>query len=57
MPELFDDTYELLDQSNLPFRLAVAEEGGLLMAQRTRVFKWLKQLKQEVAKAEGMLGL
>ena len=56
-PELFDDTYELLDQANLPFRVAVTEESGLLAAQRSRIFKWKKALKAEVMNAGGVLGL
>lgn len=57
MPELFDDTYELLDQENLPFRVAVTADSGLLAAQRSRIFKWLKALKVEVMNAGGVLGL
>ena len=57
MPELFDDTYELLDQANLPFRVAVTAESGLLAAQRSRIFKWQKALKAEVMAAGEVLGV
>lgn len=55
MPEMADDTYEVLDQQNLPFRLAQDAEGGLSLLERSRVFRWLEDFEQMVSEAEGLL--
>ena len=56
MPDLFDDTYELLDQMNLPFRAMLADKS-FPRAQRSRINKWLKDFEQAVRQADGVLGL
>ncbi|MGB3669834.1 MAG: hypothetical protein WA783_12105 [Phormidesmis sp.] len=60
MPDLFDDTYELLDQLNLPFRSMLSDKS-FPRAQRSRINKWLKAFEKEVAaageKTGGVLGL
>ncbi|MEL6159887.1 MAG: chromosome partitioning protein ParA [Cyanobacteria bacterium J06627_32] len=56
MPEMFDDTYELLDELNLPFRSLLGDES-LPRAQRSRVNRWLKDFTKGVKKANGALGL
>ena len=64
MPDLFDDTYELLDQNNLPFRAMLADKS-FPRAQRSRINKWLKDFESEISKAAeettdqtgGVLGL
>ncbi|MEL6456616.1 MAG: division plane positioning ATPase MipZ [Cyanobacteria bacterium J06623_5] len=50
MPDLFDDTYELLDQKNLPFSAMLADKS-FPRAQRSRINKWLKDFKGAIAKA------
>ncbi|MEL6159934.1 MAG: chromosome partitioning protein ParA [Cyanobacteria bacterium J06627_32] len=55
MPDLFDDTYELLDKLNLPFRSMLADES-FPRAQRSRINRWLKAFEKAVKKA-GVLGL
>lgn len=57
MPELADDTYEVLDQRNLPFRIAQDTEGGLSLMERSRVFRWLEAFEKEVEKSQGALWL
>lgn len=57
MPELFDDTYELLDQQNLTFGDALKPESGLTRAHRSRVYQWLQNFEQELMQARGALGL
>lgn len=57
MPELADDTYELLDQRNLPFRMAQDIEGGLSLMERSRIFRWLEAFEKEVRQARGTLWL
>ena len=56
MPELFDDTYELLDQLNLPFRSLLCDDE-FPRAQRSRMRKWLVEFAGELGKVEGALGL
>lgn len=51
MPELFDDTFDLIDERNLTFRAAVAEGSGLTRSHPTRVHQWLGRLEQEVRQA------
>ena len=60
MPDLFDDTYELLDQLNLPFRSLLSDKS-FPRAQRSRINKWLKEFESAVERAaettDGVLGL
>ena len=56
MPDLFDDTYELLDKLNLPFRSMLTDES-FPRAQRSRINRWLKDFEREVRKADGVLAL
>lgn len=56
MPDLFDDTYELLDKLNLPFR-SMLEDESFPRAQQSRINRWLKDLEREVRKADGVLAL
>ena len=60
MPDLFDDTYELLDKMNLPFRSMLADKS-FPRAQRSRINKWLKAFEKEISaageKTDGVLGL
>ena len=60
MPDLFDDTYELLDQLNLPFR-SLLSDRSFPRAQRSRINKWLKEFETAVERAaetaDGVLGL
>lgn len=55
MPELSDDTYEALDQKNIPFRTAIQQESGLSLADRSRVFQWLQEFEDELRKSRGWL--
>ncbi len=56
MPDLFDDTYELLDQLNLPFR-SLLNDDSFPRVQRSRIHKWLCDFEGSVKKANGKLGL
>ncbi len=56
MPDLFDDTYELLDKLNLPFR-SMLNDTSFPRAQRSRINRWLKEFERAVKKADGVLGL
>ncbi|MEM9153236.1 MAG: chromosome partitioning protein ParA [Cyanobacteria bacterium P01_F01_bin.3] len=55
MPDLFDDTYELLDQKNLPFRAMLADKS-FPRAQRSRINKWLKDFEGEISQAAEEVG-
>lgn len=57
MPDLFDDTYGLLDELNLTFRAAVGEGSTLGRSHRSRVYQWLKGFEAEVMKAGALLGV
>ncbi len=57
MPDLYDDTFELLDETNLTFRAAVEEGSSLSRSHRSRIYQWLKQFEAEVMKAEALLGV
>lgn len=56
MPDLFDDTYEQLDQLNLPFRTVLTDDE-FPRSQRSRIYKWLDEFERQVKKANGALGL
>ncbi len=59
MPKLFSDTYEVLDQQNLPFRTAVGVPSSVVpRAHRTRVHNWLTDFEAEMGEKAGeVLGL
>lgn len=48
----------MIEDNDLPFRLAVdAEQTILQHSQRTRAYRWLMDMTQEVKKANKYLGL
>jgi hypothetical protein len=57
MADLFDDTYDLIDERDLAFRAAVAEDSPLSRANRSRLNQWLKLLEAEVKEAGAYLGV
>jgi hypothetical protein len=57
MPDLFDDTYDLIDEKDLTFREAVGENSALSRANRSRVHQWLKTMELEIRKAGQYLGV
>lgn len=57
MPDLFDDTYDLIDEGNLTFRAAAGEGSPLKRSHRSRVYQWLKEFEGEVGKAAQVLGV
>jgi hypothetical protein len=57
VPEMYDDTYEILDDKNLPFTLAIAEESGLARSHRNRIRQWLGLLEAQTKIAGEKLGL
>lgn len=57
MPDLFDDTYDLVDEHSLDFRVAAGSESPLKRSHRSRVFQWLKGMEAEIEKAGSLLGL
>lgn len=56
-PDLYDDTYDLLDDKNMTFSDALKSEGGLTMADRRRVKVFLEKAESEMLKAAEFLGL
>ncbi len=56
MPDLYDDTFELLDENNLTFRAAVGESSPLSRSHRSRIYQWLKHFEVEVMKTGALLG-
>jgi hypothetical protein len=57
MPDLFDDTYDLIDEKDLTFRHAVGEQSPLSRANRSRMHQWLKTMELESRKAGRYLGI
>lgn len=57
MPDLFDETFDLIDERNLTFRTAVAEGSRLTRSHRTRVYQWLNRFEKEVRQAGMFLGV
>lgn len=57
MPDLFDDTYDFVDEHSLSFRVAAGPESPLKRSHRSRVFQWLKGFESEVCKAGSVLGV
>jgi hypothetical protein len=56
-PDLFDDTYDFLDENDLTFSDALKPESGLTMADRRRVKVFLDSAEEEFLKAGHLLGL
>jgi hypothetical protein len=57
MPDLFDDTYDVIDEKDLTFRQAVGEQSPLSRANRSRVHQWLKTMELEIRQAGSYLGM
>lgn len=57
MPDLFDDTYDVIDEKDLTFRYAVGEQSPLSRANRSRMHQWLKTMEMESRKAGRYLGI
>ena len=57
MRDLYEDTYERLDDHDLSFQRAIACESELPKPDVRRVNQWLKHLKGQVVSANGLLGL
>jgi hypothetical protein len=57
VPEMYDDTYEILDDKNLPFSLALDEKNGLARSHRNRIHQWLNLFETQTKKAGEKLGL
>lgn len=56
-PDLYDDTYDRLDDKNMTFSHALTPESGLHLADRRRVKVFLDQAEAELLKADKFLGL
>lgn len=56
MPDLFDDTYDLLDEQNLTFR-AAGVAASLSRAHRARVLQWLQRFETELVQVGAWLGV
>ncbi|NJL56670.1 chromosome partitioning protein ParA [bacterium] len=56
-PDLYDTTYDLLDDQNLTFTNALKPESGLLLADRRRIKVFLDEVEAELSKADHLLGL
>ncbi|NJL23483.1 MAG: hypothetical protein HC895_25955 [Leptolyngbyaceae cyanobacterium SM1_3_5] len=57
IPDLFDDTFDLLDDKDLTFTQALEAEHGLPLADRRRVRIFLEEAEAELMKAAPFLGL
>lgn len=57
MPDLFDDTYDLIDEKDFTFREAVGATSSLSRANRSRVHQWLKTMELEIFKAGQYFGV
>jgi CobQ/CobB/MinD/ParA nucleotide binding domain len=57
MPDLFDDTYDAIDEQDLTFRSAVQPASPLTLANRSRVNQWLTTLEREARQAGDYLGM
>jgi hypothetical protein len=57
VPEMYDDTYEILDDKNLSFTLALDEKNGLARSHRNRIHQWLSLLEAQTKIAGEKLGL
>ena len=56
MPDLFDDTYSIIDEHSLSFRAAV-DDPRLTRPHRSRVNQWLRQLESQIELADKYLGV
>jgi energy-coupling factor transporter ATP-binding protein EcfA2 len=56
MPDLFDDTYSIIDEHSLSFRAAV-DDTRLTRPHRSRVNQWLRQLESQIELADKFLGV
>jgi len=56
-PELYDDTYDLLDDKDMTFSDAIKPASGLMLADRRRVKVFLDEAETELLKAAQFLGL
>ena len=56
LPDLFDTTYDFIDNNNLTFRDAL-QSSTASRANRSRVHSWLNQLETEMQRAGEYLGL
>ena len=57
MRDLYEDTYERVDDLDLPFLIAVSNDSPLPKPDVRRVKQWLTHMKQQVNATEGLLGL
>jgi len=58
LQEMFWTSWDAIEDNDLPFRTAVdAEQTILQRSQRTRAYRWLMDMTQEVKKANKYLGL
>lgn len=58
MQEMFWTSWDVIEDNDLPFRWAVdAEKTMLQRSQRTRAYRWLVDMEEEVRKAATFLGL
>jgi hypothetical protein len=56
MPDLFDDTYSIIDEHSLSFRAAI-EDPRLTRPHRSRLNQWLRQLESQIELADKFLGV
>lgn len=58
LQEMFWTSWDVIEDNDLPFRIAVdAEKTMLQRSQRTRAYRWLADMTSEVKKASRYLGL
>ena len=57
MRDLYEDTYEQVDDLDLPFQRAIAADSPLPKPDVRRVKQWLVHFKKQAAAAGGLLGL
>lgn len=57
MRDLYDDTYERLDEADLSFQQAMLPDSGVIPPDVRKINQWLKHFEAEVATTGGLLGL
>ena len=58
LQEMFWTSWDAIEDNDLPFRMAVEKEQTILQrSQRTRAYRWLMDMTEEVKKADKYLGL
>lgn len=57
MRDLFDDTYERLDEADLSFQAAMMSGSGVIAPDVRKIGQWRKHFKAQVAETGGLLGL